>query len=1423
MGRLLAIAWAAWVGVLALPAAAETVVVDPVAETVFVDQTSSVRYLPNLLDPGLGTSWIERTFHDSTWTVGQFGVGYDLQPGGSEAWIASPIAAGTLSVYTRTEFDVASLAGIGNLFLGIDFDDGIVAWINGAEVYRSPGMPAGPPAWNAMAPAREAGNGPTPSYTYFDIGAAALPALRSGTNVLAIGVWNTGPDSSDLVVAARLLANGVPTLVRGPYLQSGTSSGAIVRWRTDLPTDSRVVYGTDPGNLSLSVVDAAPVSEHIVTLSGLAPNTRYYYAVGSSSQILGGGTADSFVWTAPPSGTAKPTRVWILGDSGTADANVRAVRDAYYALTGSTRTDLWLMLGDNAYPNGSEADYQAALFDVFPDMLRKSVLWPTLGNHDANSADSETQYGTYYDIFSLPAQAQAGGVPSGTEAYYSFDYANIHFVVLDSQDTNRQPLAPMLVWLQQDLASTNQEWIIAFWHHPPYSKGLHDSDVDIEEIEMRQWVVPILDEYGVDLTLTGHSHSYERSWPIVGHYGLSSTFDASMKVDAGDGREDGDGPYQKPATTTPYSGIVHTVCGSSGQTSGGTLDHVAMLVSWNELGSVILDVNGPRLDLKFIGTAGQILDHFTTFKGPVILPPVAAFSAQPTTGKVPFAVAFTDASQNVPDTWRWDFENDGSWDSTSPSPVHPYTTPGLFSVRLAVSNVSGADTMLSPNAVCAHDGPPGATQSLHLLGDHTTMTWSPVPAAVLYDLYKGDLASLRTSGGDFGAAARGCIEDDGTDTQAVDPEVPLPNQAFVYLVRASNCAGQTGTWNEGGAQLAPRDPTIGSGALSCACSVGDDADQDAVCDAYDGCTDVDGDGFGDPGYPSSTCVLDNCPATANPPQTDADTDGLGDACDTCSLDPANDADTDGVCGDVDNCPTAANALQADFDADGSGDACDTCTDTDHDDSGNPGFPGNTCALDNCPTTANPTQIDADTDGLGDACDTCPLDPANDADADERCANVDNCPTTANPAQTDADSDGLGDDCDVCPLDAVNDVDADGVCGSTDNCPTVANPGQQNGDLDAAGDACDPCTDPDGDGFGDPGSPATTCAIDNCPAATNPNQADLDGDGDGDVCDNCPNTQNAQQFDADEDGTGDACDFCQDTDHDGFGNPEHLINQCPDDNCPYNPNVNQVDQDSDGLGDVCDPCRLDALNDADNDFLCANLDNCPQHTNPSQVDQDGDGDGDPCDHCPLDPLNDLDGDNACGDIDPDDDNDGTDDEGDCQPLLRGVSMVPDPIAATLRVSRQGTGVRLRWLPSYQGHLANVYRGSWLSRAPWNYDLTCESPDTVAHVLDLADGIPSAGETVFYLVSARNLCGDSPAGVASNGTPVSPATACPAIGLDRDLDGTEDSADNCPVAFNPLQFDSERDFVGNDCDNCPFAANPSQADKDADGLGDACDPS
>jgi hypothetical protein len=89
-----------------------------------------------------------------------------------------------------------------------------------------------------------------------------------------------------------------------------------------------------------------------------------------------------------------------------------------------------------------------------------------------------------------------------------------------------------------------------------------------------------------------------------------------------------------------------------------------------------------------------------------------------------------------------------------------------------------------------------------------------------------------------------------------------------------------------------------------------------------------------------------------------------------------------------------------------------------------------------------------------------------------------------------------------PLAAAMDTDGDGIDDVADNCPSVANADQADIDFDQVGDVCDPCVDPDFDGFGNPGYPATTCPLDNCPFAENPDQTDTDGDGVGDPCTYC---------------------------------------------------------------------------------------------------------------------------------------------------------------------------------------------------------------------------------------------------------------------------------------------------------------------------------
>ncbi len=399
----------------------------------------------------------------------------------------------------------------------------------------------------------------------------------------------------------------VPNVVRGPYLQNGTPNSVTIMWRTSENTSSKVWYGTSLGTLNRSVMDSDLKTDHTILVSGLSPGTKYYYQVGmTDGTVLAGGDLVHYFVTSPNSGSTGPIRIWVLGDSGRANNNARSVKNAYLELADNEKdADIWLMLGDNAYNSGTDTEYQNAVFNMYPEILRNKVLWSTRGNH-------ETSTSVYYGIFDLPANGEGGGLASGTEHYYSFDYANIHFICLNSQESNfsGSPGSAMYEWLEDDLANTRQKWIIAFWHHPPYSKGSHNSDTEGKLIDMRQNALPILEAGGVDLVLAGHSHSYERSLFINGHYAHSSSFDPDVHVvQAGSGREDGDGAYVK----SEDDGTVYIVAGSSGGVSGGSINHPVMYFSEKQLGSLIIDVQGSRMDVRFLReyTNTQVDDYFT--------------------------------------------------------------------------------------------------------------------------------------------------------------------------------------------------------------------------------------------------------------------------------------------------------------------------------------------------------------------------------------------------------------------------------------------------------------------------------------------------------------------------------------------------------------------------------------------------------------------------------------------------------------------------------------------------------------------------------------------------------------------------------------------------------------------------------------------
>ena len=457
-----------------------------------------------------------------------------------------------------------------------------------------------------------------------------------------------------LAIAVACLAAAsasAQTITRGPYLQSVTPNAATVRWRTSIATASRVDLGPVPGAWSMTFTDPVLTTEHEVRVTGLQPAHPYAYAVGQPTGLISLPDASYTFTTAPPAGSSPPVRAWVVGDSGENTTSSHSVRDRFDDWSATHPPDVWLMLGDNAYSSGSDADYQTGCFDLYRMEMRKWPLFPTRGNHDALSSGSNNDY---LDFFTLPSLGECGGVPSGSESYYSYDWGNVHFICLDSEGSDLSLGGPQVMWLRQDLAATNGAWVVVYFHHPPYTHGSHNSD-DISDSSGKMWymrtnIVPILDSTGVDLVLSGHSHGYERSYLLNGHYGTSATLTAAMKVGPGDGRVGGSGPYTKAHTQQwPFEGAVYTVAGSSAKNDGVSA-MPCMVASIASLGSLVLDFNGNRLDAHFLDGAGVVRDSFAIVKGggqvsvPPAVPRLALALPRPNPSNGAVALDFTLAT-----------------------------------------------------------------------------------------------------------------------------------------------------------------------------------------------------------------------------------------------------------------------------------------------------------------------------------------------------------------------------------------------------------------------------------------------------------------------------------------------------------------------------------------------------------------------------------------------------------------------------------------------------------------------------------------------------------------------------------------------------------------------------------------------------------
>lgn len=488
---------------------------------------------------------------------------------------------------------------------------------------------------------------------------AARLGWRARRLILALGALLTlgaasVEGSSEPVVTPPLNEGETNHFARSPYLQLATPNSMVIVWRTEGAIKPVVRYGTAADALEQATSESAVVTrialttnkvelkkleekqpelfrlpklhsapagqyQYEVRITGLTPNTRYYYGIFDGQRRLTEPNESYHFVTHPPRGEAKAARIWVVGDSGTGREAQHNVHSSMIDWTSHEQRpiDFYLHLGDMAYQRGRDVEFQTRFFEMYEPTLRHVVCWPTMGNHEGSTSKGTNGVGPYYDAYVCPARGEAGGVPTGTEAFYSFDYGRIHFICLDSHDLDRKPTGLMARWLKLDLERAKSDWLIAFFHHPPYTKGSHDSDREKQLIEMRTHILPILESGGVDLVLTGHSHIYERSMLMDGAYETPTVAEGVIFDDTEGDPRTGE-PYRKSAGLNPNSGTIQIVAGHGGTSNSrkGTMPVMRKIIV--EHGSVVLDIDGDTLRGTMINKFGEVRDVFALQKRGVV-------------------------------------------------------------------------------------------------------------------------------------------------------------------------------------------------------------------------------------------------------------------------------------------------------------------------------------------------------------------------------------------------------------------------------------------------------------------------------------------------------------------------------------------------------------------------------------------------------------------------------------------------------------------------------------------------------------------------------------------------------------------------------------------------------------------------------------
>lgn len=399
--------------------------------------------------------------------------------------------------------------------------------------------------------------------------------------------------------------------------------------------------------ITKQVVSLKGLTKHClmkVSVSGLNPGQRLEYRVFKDDVLEFSATTH-----APFGPETKAHRFAVVGDMGTGRPGNRAIAKQIW----HSRPDLMVFVGDITYRFGRAGEYMLRFFPIYnadraeaslgAPLLRSIPSFTSAGNHCMGKAspDAVPSFDLYADLYayflywSMPLNGphkavgdsstpDLVGETSRLDAFleiagdrypqmsnYSFDYGNVHWMVLDANAYMDWTEESLRLWVEEDLKSVDStKWKFVNFHQPPFTSNLKHK----REKRMRL-LCDIFEKYGVHVVFNGHAHTYERTFPL--RFTLRLNEDGSQ-IDQS-GHVGGDivcDTVFDGQTNTSADGIIYVVTGAGGAPHDSEYLHkrphlwepFTHTLIGDRFSFTVCDIDGDQMTMRQVDVDGVEID-----------------------------------------------------------------------------------------------------------------------------------------------------------------------------------------------------------------------------------------------------------------------------------------------------------------------------------------------------------------------------------------------------------------------------------------------------------------------------------------------------------------------------------------------------------------------------------------------------------------------------------------------------------------------------------------------------------------------------------------------------------------------------------------------------------------------------------------------